>query len=415
MSVAVAYDLPPLATGWRAMLKRRRFMHHNRLAVAVAVGNAVVLLANWWPDPRLISRVVLVNLTLGVLARQQYFINLSFWLATRAPVTWPLRIRWTLGKVYHLFGGLHVGGVVSATLWFCLFAITARDLPATTQALTWLIASLLVAMIVFASPARRAAHHDRFERVHRFAGWSLLGLFWIHSFAVAGLSAELSVLLVVTASVASPWLRLRRVPVDLTTPSSHVAIARFDYGVTPFAGSSTTVSRNPLLEWHSFANVPAPNQHGFRLTISRSGDWTGALIDDKPDNLWVKGIPTAGVGNIDQLFRRVVWVATGSGIGPCLPHLLARQVPSRLVWSTRNPRRTYGDELVDEILAVQPDAVVWDTDAGGKPDLLRLAYQAYVDHDAEAVICISNKKTTWHVVEQLERRGIPAYGAIWDS
>jgi hypothetical protein len=31
------------------------------------------------------------------------------------------------------------------------------------------------------------------------------------------------------------------------------------------------------------------------------------------------------------------------------------------------------------------------------------------------VICISNKKTTWHLVEQLERRGIPAYGAIWDS
>ena len=34
---------------------------------------------------------------------------------------------------------------------------------------------------------------------------------------------------------------------------------------------------------------------------------------------------------------------------------------------------------------------------------------------AEAVICISNKKLTWQVVHGLERRGIPAFGAIWDS
>ena len=80
-------------------------------------------------------------------------------------------------------------------------------------------------------------------------------------------------------------------------------------------------------------------------------------------HLWVKGIPTAGVGNIDKLFRKVVWVATGSGIGPCLPHLLAGDTPSLLVWSTRHPRQTYGDALVDEILAVQPDAIIWDTDA----------------------------------------------------
>lgn len=128
-----------------------------------------------------------------------------------------------------------------------------------------------------------------------------------------------------------------------------------------------------------------------------------------------QGHPDRGVGNIDKLFRKVVWVATGSGIGPCLPHLLAADTPSLLVWSTRHPRQTYGDALVDEILAVQPDAVIWDTDAAGKPDLLALTYQAYVQSGAEAVICISNKKTTWQIVEELEMRGIPAFGAIWDS
>lgn len=131
--------------------------------------------------------------------------------------------------------------------------------------------------------------------------------------------------------------------------------------------------------------------------------------------MWVKGITTAGVANIEVLFKKVVYVATGSGIGPCLPHLLAAEVPSRLVWATRDPRATYGDALVDEILAVQPHALVWDTSRHGKPDMVRLAHDAYRDFGAEAVICISNKRLTWQVVHGLERRGIPAYGAIWDS
>jgi hypothetical protein len=47
--------------------------------------------------------------------------------------------------------------------------------------------------------------------------------------------------------------------------------------------------------------------------------------------------------------------------------------------------------------------------------MLRLAYRAYINSGAEAVICISNKKLTWYVVHGLERRGIPAFGPVWDS
>ena len=184
-------------------------------------------------------------------------------------------------------------------------------------------------------------------------------------------------------------------PVNLERPSNHVELARFDYGVNPFAGSSTAISRNPLLEWHSFANVPAPDEDGFRLTISRAGDWTGGLIDDLPSHVWVKGIPTAGVGNIDKL--------------------LSQEVPAHLAWATRTPRKSYGDDLVEEILAVQPNALIWDTTENGRPDLVQLAYDAVQEFDAEAVIVISNQKLTRQVVYGMESRGIPAYGAIWDS
>ncbi|SFR05452.1 hypothetical protein SAMN04488564_102818 [Lentzea waywayandensis] len=403
--------LPPAGRSLRAVLRRRPFTHHNRLAAAVVLANlAFAVAGDWWGDQDVLTTLVVTNVTLAALVRQQLVINLLFRVATSAPTHWPLRVRWTLGKVYH-FGGLHVGAAVCAVAWFLPLAITMRD--ALPVGLSWTIFALLVAMTVLALPRFRARHHDLFERSHRFGGWTVLVLFG----ALAAVSNPVFLwpLALVVVSVALPWLRLRRVPVRIVSPSPHVALVSFDHGVTPFAGSSTAVSRNPLLEWHSFANVPAPGRSGFRLTISRAGDWTAKLIADQPSHLWVKGIPTAGVGNIDKLFRRVVWVATGSGIGPCLPHLLARTAPATLVWSTRDPRRTYGDALVDEILDAQPDAVVWDTAVQGKPDLVALAHDACRRFDAEAVICISNKQTTWHVVEELEARGIPAYGAIWDS
>ena len=86
-----------------------------------------------------------------------------------------------------------------------------------------------------------------------------------------------------------------------------------------------------------------------------------------------------------------------------------------MVWSTRSPRKTYGDTMVDELLKKQPNAIIWDTDVMGKPDLTKLAFYAYQKSQAEAVICISNKKVTWQVNEALETRGIPSFGAIWDS
>ncbi|MDC0766101.1 hypothetical protein [Streptomyces sp. HD] len=411
-----AVELPPPTSLPRRLLKHPRLMHHNRLAALVLAANLAYLWASWAPSPRTMGHAALADLALAVLVRQQYVINLFFRLATWPPPTWPLKIRWTLGKVYH-FGGLHIGGALAGAAWF--LALTTRSTltgaDGLTVAVSWTLVTLLAVIVATALPPFRSRHHDHFEKIHRFGGWSALALFWAHTLLSTPGPVEVSVLAVVTFSVALPWLRLRKVAVRLERPSPHVVLARFDHGETPFAGSSTAISRSPLTQWHSFANVPTPGESGFRLTISRAGDWTGAFIDDLPPKVWVKGITTAGVANIETLFKKVVYVATGSGIGPCLPHLLAAEVPARLVWATRDPRTTYGDALVEEILAVQPHALVWDTSRRGKPDMVRLAYEAYRDFGAEAVICISNKKLTWQVVHGLERRGIPAYGAIWDS
>lgn len=436
--------LPPPGNFWQRAWAHHRLSHYRRLLFLVTLVNLGLLTfgltsGGWWRSDGIalttLSNLVVANISLTILVRQQIVINLFFWLATRAPVHWPLGVRRQLGKVYH-FGGLHMGGALAGTIWFALFVGSLtyhliRGLPGVSPAttvVTYLLLAILILMVVTSLPTLRSKFHDRFELIHRFGGWGALLLFWVQTVLFLndqrGPDALHTVMLttpavwllgLVTISILLPWLRLRRVPVRIERPSSHVALAHFNYGVTPMAGSSTAISRDPLREWHSFANVPAPGRPGFRLTISRAGDWTGAFIDDMPSHVWVKGIPTAGVANIEVLFKRVIYIATGSGIGPCLPHLLAQAVPARLIWSTRTPRETYGDALVDEILAVQPEALIWDTNERGRPDLVELAYQAWKEFDAEAVICISNQKLTREVVYGMESRGIPAYGAIWDS
>lgn len=436
--------LPAITSRWAYFWSRPWAQHYNRWVVLVWAINAGVLAwacgqGHWFdangPQLQAMAHMVLGNFTLAILVRQQYVINALFWLATRAPTHWPLWIRRHLGKVFH-FGGLHSGGTTAATVWFAILlaamAWSAQhgvgSVSVAVLAISGVLLGLLLLLIVCAQPAFRRKHHNGFELVHRMVGWTALGLVWMQTllfindqradirYANAVLAdPAVWMLAAITFSVILPWLRLKRIPISVTTPSKHAAVVTFDYGAQAFPGSTTALSLSPLAEWHSFANISQPGTTRYRIIISRAGDWTGNFINQPPSHIWTKGIITAGVANIETLFKKVLYVATGSGIGPVFPHLLDKRVPTELIWATRNPRKTYGDDVVDEILQHQPDALLWDTDTHGKPDLAVLAYEAVQRTGAEAVIVISNQKVTEQLVGDLEARNIPAYGAIFDS
>lgn len=61
------------------------------------------------------------------------------------------------------------------------------------------------------------------------------------------------------------------------------------------------------------------------------------------------------------------------------------------------------------------DLVSVDTRKYGKPDMVKLTYRLVKEFEAEAVCIISNQKLTRKVVYGMMSRGIPAFGAIWDS
>ena len=426
-------DTVPLPA-WSRLIKRiskhPRAMHYNRLIGAIIAVNLVlaVVARSWWSSTEraLAALAVLAeaNIALAVIFRQQAVINSLGRLATRPPPTWPLRIRWLLAKYYH-HGGLHVGTALAGTVWYVAFVVlllTDGNAPSAARVTAVLVVALLLVIVFLASPPLRARMHDGFEVTHRFCGWASLLLIWISTallkpdLRALATSPAVWLLVVATAGVAWPWLRLRRVPISVERPSDHVALVTLPGAPTPDLGTTRAISRRPLIGWHQFANVPAcEGGAGHRMVISRAGDWTAAFIEEPPSHVWLRGVATVELANVRRLFRKVVLVTTGSGIGPALGHLLDREARSRLVWVTRSPRATYGDALVDEILAAQPDATIWNSDEQGKPDVLRLTYGAYLASGAEAVICISNRAVTWQVVHGLERRGIPAFGPIFDS
>lgn len=433
--------LPEKATGTRRMFARPQLSTHRRLIAIITVVNLCLLVfalwRRWWSNLPSLGYLTIGNITACVLVRQQRVVNALFKLATLPGVHAPLGVRWMLGKIYHV-GGLHSGCAVAAAGWFLLFTVCATVLRATASplapsaallALTYVVEALLVAIVMLALPRFRMRFHNSFEASHRFLGWTVLALVWAHTVVLIrdykrveqALATALFtsvtpyLLVVVTASIISPWVTLRKVRVQITKPSEHAIIVQFRNVRAAFPGSSSSISISPWLEWHSFANIPKAGEEGFRLVISRAGDWTAGVIDKPPEMFWVKGIPTAGVANIETLFTKVLYVCTGSGIGPVMPHLLAQQVVSTLFWSARTPGRTYGCELVREIFEACPDAVVHDTAVLGKPDMVAAAFANVVRSGAEAVIVISNHKLTRKVVYGMESRGIPAFGAIWDS
>ncbi|KAI1860112.1 hypothetical protein JX265_010036 [Neoarthrinium moseri] len=426
----------------------RIFIVYRFLFSVVGLGNLAALAAILvtGTNRQWLGTMTAINLVLAVLIRQDFVINALYTICCSVPKSWPLGIRQKCAKIYHL-GGVHSSAAVCAGMWLLvsnIASVACQVAPDTCSAteprpsiasavVSWILTGLFFVMFGFAWPPIRKRNHDIFERVHRFVGWTMLGLFWVQvvlsindarpsqqTLGAACLrSPSFWLLAVATCSIAMSWLFLRKVRVESEVLSPHAVRLHFDYTV-PVNGSFTRLSRRPLLEWHSFATIPAPQAvngrpKGYSLVVSNAGDWTKDCIQNPPTHLWIRSVPTCGVMRIATLFNRVVLIATGSGIGPMLGHIQSPSCPSQLIWSTPNPEKTFGRPLIDAIHDKIPNAVIHDTKLLGRPDLVKMGYNMAKSFGADAVIIIANEKITKKVVYGLETRGVAAYGAIWDS
>lgn len=212
---------------------------------------------------------------------------------------------------------------------------------------------------------------------------------------------------------------------------------------------SSTRSKTPSLSPKDQVAQSAPaatlsnaGKVGFSVLVSNAGDWTKKIIRDPPKKIYTRGTPQLGVLRVAGLFEPCIVMATGSGIGPCLSLFVQKpDHPVRIIWSAPRPVETYGQAVIDLLYRTDPRAVIIDTRKTGRPDLVGIAHRIWEaskwegprelalgrasgDFEAmkrkpvgpcEAVVIISNQKVTKKVVYGLESRGIPAYGAIFDS
>ena len=389
--------------------------------------------------PNDIATASSANLAVAILFRQEDLINLCYEVVCSAPHSLPLFVRRRLAKLFH-YGGAHSGAGTASVAWFLLYtALITRDwLRSRTNSnlvnfiLCYVVLVMFVIILGAAHPQFRRMFHDYFEAGHRFAGWISLITFWVYMGLAARLGAREQGIpvgiyfirspnfwffVVSTSCILLSWFRLRLRDVYPEFLSDHVIRLHFKHrDIKPFYGHK--FSSNPLFEWHSFATIPDEDENGklkgFSVLVSDAGDWTKSTIMNPPKKLWTRGYPLHDLLYTSRLFKRIVVVATGSGIAPCLSMFQANATPLRVFWSTPNPEKTYGPKIMAAVLKADPDAVVWDTRALGRPDMVALTYELVVQSKAEAVFIVANAKLTSKVVYGLETRGIAAYGPIFD-
>lgn len=428
-------------------LKFRVGIIYRRLFSIIGLFNIAAFIALILTDIQRpwLSTLTAINLLLAVLMRQEFVINGLYNVFCNIPTSWPLWFRTRCAKIYH-FGGIHSGAAVASALWLLganISDVVCGQSPdkcnaswgeqsVATKAISWILIGGYVFMLTLAYPSIRKNYHNQFEYVHRFVGWTMLGLFWAQVVLSTNdnkgdkslgdallVTPGIWLLVAATLSIASSWFWLRKVPVKAEKLSDHAVRLHFDYAV-PVNGAFARLSYTPLTEWHSFATIAAPEAvngypRGYSMVVSNAGDWTRKTIQNPPEHIWVRGVPTSGVMRIATLFKRIVLVGTGSGIGPLLGHIQQNPADMQLIWSTPNPEKTFGEDMCNTIRRRVPGAIIHDTKILGRPDLVKMAYNAAKAMDAEAVIIIANEKITKKVVYGLETRGINAFGAIWDS
>ncbi|XP_059624799.1 adenylate-forming reductase 03009-like isoform X1 [Cornus florida] len=377
------------------------------------------------------------NILALTLCRSEACLRVVFWLAVSV-LGWswvPLRLKTATTSLLQCLGGIHSGCGVSSVAWLVYaLVLTLKDRDNTSPeiiAVASAILSLLSLSCLAAFPLVRHLHHNIFERTHRFAGWTSLGLLW--AFIILTISydprtksysnelgsrlikqQEFWLTVAITLLIIIPWLTVRRVPVKVSAPSGHASIIKFEGGVK--SGILGRISPSPLSEWHAFGIISDGKQEHMMLA-GAVGDFTKSLVSNPPSHLWVRQVHFAGLPYLTNMYDRVLLVATGSGICVFLSFLLQPcSADVCVLWVAKGIEQNFGKEI-KEMMSGHPKekVIVHDTAVLGRPNVSQMSVDAAKRWGAQVVIVTSNPEGSRDVVNSCKTAGIAAFGPIWDS
>ncbi|KAJ3224947.1 hypothetical protein HDU81_008240 [Chytriomyces hyalinus] len=382
----------------------------------------------------------LINLVVATAVRSELLMWGVYWLVTKIFALWPpLFVRHHLVALLHYIGGFHSGCATSAVLW-TLFLIVDQwkdDMPLVLRVLGVTLPCLLFTICLFATKIVRIYFHNTFELSHRFLGWTGLLVTWAHVLLSAsydessrrfvfasnasGLNARnphLYLVSILLAIIATPWFTVRKVDVETIIPSAQKSVVlKFKGGVQPC--SLGRISRSPLTEWHPFALFSDGKQDSHHYMLATVlGDWTRDLVVNPPKQLYTRQCKFTGLPYLAKLYRRGVWVFTGSGAAVGFSSLL--QNPDwGLIWVANDFDAMFGKEVMDKFRAIAKrhrNAMLIDTKVlGRRPDLVKISVELCLDVGAEVCFVSSNPHINRAVLDGCHDAGIMAFGPTYDS
>ncbi|KAI9508553.1 hypothetical protein F5148DRAFT_1283931 [Russula earlei] len=399
------------------------------------VGLILTIMHVWQYPRKYTDALVLGNLLTAILVRNELFARLLYLSVNKLFAKWtPLWFRLGCTSVLQHLGGIHSGCAISGFAWliFRLHMIFShrKDNPGVVLFIGVMTSIALGTCIGSALPWIRNAHHNVFERHHRFLGWLGLISTWIliiladrydtttHSWnAVFSIAKrqDFWFCLCMTVFILTPWFTIRKVKVDVEVPSSKIAVVRFERGMQH--GLLARISRSAVMEYHAFGIVSEGKHARYHYLICGvKGDFTRNLVLNPPTHLWTRQLKFAGISNTSTLYRRGIHICTGSGIGSALATCL-QNLDWYLIWIGSEQAKTFGPTISGLIRRHigRERITVWDCEyQGGRPDTMRLVKEVYTSWQAEVVFITSNRQGNQEIMTGCMEAGIPAFGTLWD-
>jgi hypothetical protein len=378
------------------------------------------------------------NILALTLCRSEAFLRILFWFVVKTigkPYV-SLRIKTATTSFLQSVGGIHSGCGVSSIAWlvYSLVLTIKNNDKATSSSIilgvAFAILSLLTLSSLAAFPLLRHLHHNVFERIHRFSGWLALILLWLFifltiSYEPSSKTYNLTILkmvktqeswftLAITIFIIIPWLSIKKVQVNVTAPSNHASIIKFEGGVKP--GLLGRISPSPLSEWHAFGII-SDGKKDHMMLAGAVGDFTKSLVSSPPSHLWIRSVHFAGLPYLVNLYQKVLLVATGSGICVFLSFLLQKnEADVYLIWVAKDIEMNFGNEIKELVGKYSKEKVIiHDTAVSGRPNVAEISVNAAINWNVEVVIVTSNPEGSRDVVRACNKAKIPAFGPIWDS
>jgi hypothetical protein len=305
------------------ILEQSLFNVYKRLYVVSLLTNIICLaLATTGHFPYAKGRApifCLGNILMVVLMRNEVFLRIVYWLSVRLlGHTWvPLFMKTMMTSLLQSLGGIHSGCGLGAIMWliYTLVLQLQHRRTASNAILNvgFVILALLVVSALAAFPILRHIHHNTFENLHRYAGWSTVALVWAYivlltlwdpateKYDISSRqlveskigSESLWFTVVVTIMIILPWLSVRKVPVEVAVaPCKYNSLLHFKGGVKP--GLLKRISPYPFHEWHAFGII-SDGKSRHTILAGAVGDFTRSLVKKPPTHLWVRTFHFAGI------------------------------------------------------------------------------------------------------------------------